>query len=244
MADVVVVTGASKGIGRDVCMQLLAAHPSLVVVAVARSAGLLTALQQKDPLRLVPVAGDIAKESTVSQVIAAAKSRGRIRALVNNAASVSPTGRLFDVAPSEWHSVWMTNFMAPLRLIHGAVGDLERVVNVTSSTSQAPVPGFGPYGVTKSAINYLTAAMSIEYPEITAIAFYPGVVDTSMNCDALAAARAYTTRDMSAVVQKLEAPIPTDVPAAIIANLAMRADRALSGKYFGYSDPEMDPYSA
>ncbi|KAJ1798036.1 hypothetical protein LPJ59_002764 [Coemansia sp. RSA 2399] len=249
MPSVVIVTGASKGIGRQVCVHLLATYPELIVVATARSGTQLADLQaQTDARRLIPVAGDIGHETTQQQVVQQAKAAGHVCALVNNAARVAPTGRLLDIAPSEWAKVWTTNFLAAQALIHGISDHLlardgARIVNVTSSTSQGPVRGFAAYGSTKVALNYLTQAIALEYPQITAVAFYPGVVDTEMNKDALNAACAYDSESMRVVVDKLQAPISVHLPAAIIANLAMCADPKLSGKYFVYSDAEMAPYS-
>ncbi|KAJ2390279.1 hypothetical protein GGI23_005653 [Coemansia sp. RSA 2559] len=249
MPDVVIVTGASKGIGRHVCVYLLATYPELIVVATARSGTLLADLQaQTDARRLIPVAGDIGHETTQQQVVQRAKAAGHVCALVNNAARITPTGRLLDIAPSEWAKVWTTNFLAAQALIHGISDHLlerdgARIINVSSSTSQGPVRGVAAYGSTKVALNYLTQAIALEYPQITAIAFYPGVVATDMNEDALKSARSYGSEAMAVVVDKLLAPIAVQLPATIIANLAMRADPKLSGRYIVYSDPEMAPYS-
>ncbi|ORX64025.1 hypothetical protein DL89DRAFT_297842 [Linderina pennispora] len=113
---------------------------------------------------------------------------------------------------------------------NAAIVNKGNVINVTtSSTSQAPVPAFGPYGVTKVSLNYVSKAISVEYPEITCLAFYPGVVDTNMNQDAIDA--------------KLAHPISADLPGRIIANLALRASHELTGQYYVYSDSAMAPYS-
>ncbi|KAJ2909217.1 hypothetical protein GGI21_002104 [Coemansia aciculifera] len=120
-----------------------------------------------------------------------------------------------------------------------------RIINVTSSASQAPVPGFGGYGMTKAALNYATQALALEYPDVTSIAFYPGVVDTDMHQTAVHTAKTYTANsnsaafDTSVLLAKLSAPIPVELPSAIIANLALHADPSLSGRYCSYSDPEM-----
>ncbi|KAJ2512128.1 hypothetical protein GGI11_004848 [Coemansia sp. RSA 2049] len=258
MADVVIVTGASKGIGRQVCIELLAAYPTITVVATARSEELLAELQtQTDAERLVPVAGDIAQDATRQQVIRIAKTHGRIRALVNNAARMAPTGRVLEIPPEEWQATWTTNFLAAQALIYGTADHLldtlhsgggnGRIINVTSSTSKGAVRGVAVYGSTKVALNYLTQSIALEYPQITAVAFYPGVVRTAMNKDALVSARKYEavvgSDTMAEVIHKLEAPIDVQRPAAIIANLAMRADSALSGKYLVHSDAEIEPYA-
>ncbi|KAJ2157272.1 hypothetical protein GGF46_004618 [Coemansia sp. RSA 552] len=246
--DAVIVTGASKGIGRQVCVELLSLP--VAVVAVARSPDALLSLADHAPGPgvLHCIVGDITHPPTQDSVIAAI-SPYRLRALINNAATVTPTGPLLSHTPDEWRRIWELNFLAPVSLASRCLEHFRGhqrsrvIINVTSSTSQAPVSGFGPYGSTKTALNYVTKALAAEYPDLTSIAFYPGVVDTQMNGSALGAANATNERvDMSAVIEKLQAPIPAKLPSTIIANLALHADHDLSGKYVVYSDSEMEEY--
>ncbi|KAJ2454336.1 hypothetical protein EV183_001582 [Coemansia sp. RSA 2336] len=261
--DIVIVTGASKGIGRRVCLELLK-RPT-IVVATARSLDLLQALQleasQYEPSQLIAIGGDITDASTRQNIIETvstllANPGSRLQALINNAAMVSPTGPLLSHSDTEWLRQWQINIQAPMSLISQCMPFFKRnstravVLNVTSSTSQRPVPGFGPYGTTKVALNYATAALASEYPQVTFVAFYPGVVDTPMNKEALDAAQKFHAHaqregldiDMSECVEMLQRPIPVDVPCAIMANLALYADPALSGKFYTYKDKEMEAY--
>ncbi|KAJ2083742.1 hypothetical protein H4R24_000605 [Coemansia sp. RSA 988] len=267
MSNVVVITGASKGIGRQVCIELLQKR-TLTVIAVARSGDALAMLKTEAEAmslrsgyksQLITVTGDIASSATQDAVISALQSSGgHLRALINNAATLSPTGPVLENNVEQWRATWETNFLAPVTLISRCLAFFRLhtksrvILNITSSTSKGPVPGFGVYGSTKVALNYVTAAMAIEYPDITSIAFYPGVVETPMNNSALAAAyasqkHAQTTGnnaiDMSPVIAKLQNPITPDLPSTIMANLALSADAKLSGKYFMYNDEEMLPYT-
>ncbi|KAI9476983.1 hypothetical protein BX667DRAFT_337491 [Coemansia mojavensis] len=261
--DIVIVTGASKGIGKRVCLELLK-RPT-IVIAAARSLDLLLALQQEasqyESSQLITISGDITDASTRQNIIEAvstllANQGSKLQALINNAALVSPTGPLLSHSDEEWLRQWQTNIQAPMSLIAQCMPFFSRnsravVLNVTSSTSQRPVPGFGPYGSTKIALNYLTAALASEYPQISFIAFYPGVVDTPMNKEALDAAQKFHKHaqsegldiDMSGCVEMLQSPISADAPCAIMANLALYADSSLSGKFYTYKDKEMEPYS-
>ncbi|KAJ2472001.1 hypothetical protein IWW56_006228 [Coemansia sp. RSA 2131] len=264
--DVVIITGASTGIGRQVCIKLLERQP-LYVVAVARSSDALQTLQQEAEAasaqvghhgRLVPIAGDITNPLTRTSIITTASNLGQLRALINNAATVDPTGPLLAPSSAQWHSIWETNFHAPISLISQCLHMLQThkdprvILNITSSTSQQPVPGFGPYGATKASLNYVTRALAVEYPDITSIAFYPGVVDTPMNARAVDVARECQEHaqrtgnhkvDMSHVIEKLKCPDSPDRVCSIMANLALNANPELSGKYITFSDPEMDAYS-
>ncbi|KAJ2882459.1 hypothetical protein H4R27_003425 [Coemansia aciculifera] len=251
---VVVVTGASRGIGRQVCINLLSSSTQLHVVAVGRTRSDLSSLAHTcdNSSRLVIVAGDIADSATQTQISALLQTlKLPVLAVVNNAASVTPTGPLLDTSASEWAHLLSTNLTAALVLCSTCIDALQesrgRIINVSSSASQRPVPGFSAYGMTKAALNYATQALALEYPKVTSIAFYPGVVNTDMNQAARQSAAAYaadprTHLDTSALAAKLSDPIPVDLPSAIIANLALRADPSLSGRYVTYSDDEMHAY--
>ncbi|KAJ2440250.1 hypothetical protein GGF42_007687 [Coemansia sp. RSA 2424] len=245
---VVVVTGASRGIGQQVCISLLNALPQLHIVAVARSH---TALEDNSE-RLHIVQGDISDPATQTAIRAKLHtlSQHPLLALINNAATLAPTGALLDTSAAEWTQMLATNLVAPLALSSICMARLQqsrgRIINVTSSASQAPVPGFSSYGMTKAALNYATRALALEYPEVTSIAFYPGVVNTDMHHTVVHSAKTYAAAnpalDSSALLAKLAVPIPVDLPSTIIANLALRADPSLSGRYVAYSDPEMLAY--
>ncbi|KAJ1949521.1 hypothetical protein EC988_004739 [Linderina pennispora] len=244
---VVIVTGASKGIGRSAAQHLLS--QGVCVVGVARTASALTELQSSSS-QFIGVTGDIIDNSVQDRAVGVARSLGDIVGIVNNAAIVSPTGPILEATTEQWQRILGINLLAPLALTAKCIEDLKRnkgnVINVTSSTSQAPVPAFGPYGVTKVSLNYVSKAISVEYPEITCLAFYPGVVDTDMNQDAIDAVTRYAASgnggDMSGATKKLAHPISADLPGRIIANLALRASHELTGQYYVYSDSAMAPY--
>ncbi|KAJ2258780.1 hypothetical protein GGI13_000458 [Coemansia sp. RSA 455] len=245
---VVVVTGASRGIGRQVCINLLSSS-KVHVVAVGRSLSDLESLAHR---RLVIAAGDVADAATQEQIRTVLQTLNLpVLAVVNNAAIVTPTGALLDTTASEWSQLLATNLTAALVLCSTCISALQesrgRIINVSSSASQGPVPVFSAYGTTKAALNYATQALALEYPKVTSIAFYPGVVATAMNKVALQSVAAYaadprTHLDTSALTAKLSSPIPVDLPSQIIANLALRADPSLSGRYISYSDEEMRAY--
>ncbi|KAJ2779516.1 hypothetical protein GGI15_003844 [Coemansia interrupta] len=254
----VIVSGASQGIGRLVSLYLLEHYPQVSVVAISRSELLLKTLKDESEAfglnRLHVVAGDIAKQETQDTAIALVPENQPLLAVINNAAQCQPNCHILDVTHNQWTRILDTNLLAPMNLLSKCLPMLcasqGRVINITSSTSQGPVPAFGAYGVTKVALNYVSAAMAIEYPDITTIAFYPGVVETAMNGVALAAVQTYAADprtvkagvDVSRVIAKLEAPIPADAPCAMIANLAMNADRALSGKFITVDSSEAEKY--
>ncbi|KAJ2379060.1 hypothetical protein IW150_000407 [Coemansia sp. RSA 2607] len=259
-SGIVIVSGASQGIGRLVSLYLLEHYPEVSVITISRTKPLLLALKKESeafgPDRLHIIAGDIAENKTQDAAISMIPENQPLLAVINNAAQCQPNCHILKVTHDQWTRILSTNLLAPMNLLskcHPMLSASQgRVINITSSTSQGPVPGFGAYGVTKVAMNYVSAAMAIEYPDITTIAFYPGVVETAMNDVALNAAEMYagdpqTVKagiDMTKVIAKLKTPIPPDVPCAMIANLAMNANRCLSGKFITVDSSEAEEYKA
>ncbi|KAJ1721463.1 hypothetical protein LPJ53_004023 [Coemansia erecta] len=254
----VIVSGASQGIGRLVSLYLLEHYPQVSVIAISRSESSLLTLKVESEAfglnRLHVVAANIAEQKTQDTAIALIPENQPLLAVINNAAQCQPNCHILDVTQDQWAHILGTNLLAPMNLLSKCLSMLcasqGRVINITSSTSQGPVPAFGAYGVTKVALNYVSATMAIEYPDVTTIAFYPGVVETAMNNIALDAAQTYAADprtvkagiDMSRVIAKLKEPIPADAPCAMIANLAMNADRALSGKFITVDSSEAEKY--
>src|ERR1700756_848289 len=101
---VVVVTGASSGIGRATA-EMFAREGALVAV-FARSADKLTAMAND---RVLAVAGDVANEADVERLFAEVESRfGDCDVLVNNA-GMTDVARLIDTTPDRWDRMFAVN---------------------------------------------------------------------------------------------------------------------------------------
>jgi 3-oxoacyl-[acyl-carrier protein] reductase len=134
------VTGASRGIGREVARRLCAegAH----VLLIARSG---------DALALDVTALD-AGERIVSE---AEKRFGKLEVLVNNAGT-SRRVALEEATDQEWQEDWELNVMGPLRAMRAAIPPMARrgwgrVVNLSSSAGKRPSPQMPSYSVAKAA---------------------------------------------------------------------------------------------
>ncbi|KAJ1960561.1 hypothetical protein GGI12_003734 [Dipsacomyces acuminosporus] len=251
--NVVIVTGASRGIGKAISLSLI--KQGVSVVGIARSADALNAVAQEasqttgsSSTRFIPVVGDVTDDSVQQSAIDQAAKQGTLVALVNNAAIVEPIQPISSVDFDEWEKQLRINFITPFKLAQKVLPLLRpvkgRIINLSSVASQTIFPGYAIYGGTKSAINYATSTLAAEEPEITAIAIHPGAVETSMLAKTISHLKG-SKADADPVILNsiLYGSITPDIPGVIIANLALRADRSLSGKYVAYDEPRIAEYA-
>ena len=163
---VVLVTGASRGIGRALAAGL-ALNGNHVV-------GLVRRLPQDEAVAegVHFLVGDIRSDEDCARVIAEVEQRyGRIDLLVNNAAlgmnTLRSNGRdLWSVEPSQWQALFDTNLTGAFRITRQALrlmrGRRARVVNVSTSIPTMSLSTMWPYGPSKAALEALTAAWAAE----------------------------------------------------------------------------------
>ncbi len=152
-----VVTGASRGIGRETARQLAAEGGS--VLLVARNADALAEAERECESaggQAASLALDITEADAGERVLAAAEeSFGGLDVLVNNAGTAT-SRKLEDVPDADWQAAWDLNVMAPMRLMRAAVPPMAergwgRVVNVASTAGKRPSASMPEYSVAKSA---------------------------------------------------------------------------------------------
>jgi NAD(P)-dependent dehydrogenase (short-subunit alcohol dehydrogenase family) len=248
---VIIVTGASKGIGASVVEQLLA-DKSNRVLAVARSEEPLRNLIIKyGEDRVATIAGDVADAETAGKIIELAIDRfGQIDSIVANAGVLEPVDRIELAAIDEWKKLFDVNFFSIVSLVSQALPHLRktkgRVVVVSSGASTKAYYGWGAYGASKAAINHFVLQLSSEEADISAVSVAPGVVDTGMQADI----RDKFGQNMTADALKRFTDLKSNnellhpsVPAAVYANLAARGFPAeINGKYLRYNDPLLESY--
>ncbi|KAI8318276.1 NAD(P)-binding protein, partial [Martensiomyces pterosporus] len=250
--NVAIVTGASRGIGKAVSLHLISKGVS--VVGVARSADALSSTSEEinkaaaNGVQFIPVVGDVTDEAVQQSAVDQAAKHGTLVALVNNAGVVDPIGPIASTPISSWVALFQTNFFASFSLIQKALPLLRpvngRIINLSSSASYKFFHEYAVYGAAKAAVNYATLVLGAEEPEITAVAIHPGVVETPMFDRVVGHAKESTTENSEEVLDIIfSAKITTELPGAIIGNLALRADHSLSGKYVEYDQPEIAEYA-
>jgi NAD(P)-dependent dehydrogenase (short-subunit alcohol dehydrogenase family) len=180
---VVVVTGASKGIGLAIAQELAA--EGALVVAGARRVEALDGIEG-----VTPVAVDLADADGPARLVAAAiEQHGRVDVLVNNVGAVQPRlDGFLSITDSDFEAALNLNFFAALRATRAAVADMVArgegtIVNVGSVNAFFhPDGAVIEYGAAKAALLNLSKALSQELgPQgirITTVA--PGPVATDL----------------------------------------------------------------
>lgn len=169
--QVVVITGASSGIG--LCTARLAAARGARVVLVARSGDVLyQASRDIDAAggRSIAVPADVAsREQLEAAAQAAIQAFGRIDTWINNA-GVSIYGRLDAVTEEDSRRLFATNFWGVVNGSLVALPYLEkqggRLINVGSAAAEAPLPLQGMYACSKLAVQSFTDTLRVEVEEI------------------------------------------------------------------------------
>ncbi|MHB2029676.1 MAG: SDR family NAD(P)-dependent oxidoreductase [Acidimicrobiales bacterium] len=186
---VVIVTGASSGIGEAVTRRLAAAGAS--VVLAARRADRMREIVDEITAEggsATSVAADLADADAPRHIVAdALKAFGRVDALVNDAAIVRhmPIDG-WEMSLFDEHLA--VNVRSPFFLIREMLPSLRTskwgsVVNVSSSSGTLTLKGQSVYGMTKAALDYLTRSLAGELAEskvrINCVA--PGPIDTPIH---------------------------------------------------------------
>lgn len=163
---VVLVTGASRGLGAAMALALAAegAH----VVAAARSTDSLSEVAAQGGGRISAVEVDLRDEDSVRALVPEVLARhGRIDGLVNNA-GIAPAGKFATQDPEIWKDALTVNVVAPMLLAQAAgVRMIEqgggRIVNVASTTGLRGKPFLVPYSTSKGAVVRFTEALAAEW---------------------------------------------------------------------------------
>jgi NAD(P)-dependent dehydrogenase (short-subunit alcohol dehydrogenase family) len=161
---IALVTGASRGIGREVCRQLTGL--GVTVLAGARNPGTVEDLRGAEPLRL-----DVTSEADIQEAFRSVSGRfGLLDVLINNAAITYDTWQgaadadlavVREAAETNLYGAWrLTQVMLPLLRRSGH----PRIVNVSSEAASFSAMGAGTpaYTTSKAALNALTVMLAAE----------------------------------------------------------------------------------
>lgn len=188
------VTGASRGIGRAAALALAAegAH----VILIARTVGGLEEVDDEiqkagGKATLVPL--DLTDFDALDRLGATIFERwGKLDILVGNAGILGPLTPITHVSPDEFDKVMAVNVTANYRLIRSLDpllqrSDAGRAVFITSGAAQKCKPFWGPYSLTKAALQAMvkTWAHETEKTELRVNLLSPGPVATQMRAKAM-----------------------------------------------------------
>jgi 2-deoxy-D-gluconate 3-dehydrogenase len=164
--SVAVVTGASRGLGREITLGLVA--EGVRVLAVARSRDDLEQLAESSSGMVAPFVADMRDTEALDQIGPEALRRfERIDILVNNA-GIAPACPFADSTADFWREVFEVNVLAPAQLtravgVHFRERGSGKVINIGSLSGLRGKPGLAAYSASKGALIRMTEALAAEW---------------------------------------------------------------------------------
>jgi NAD(P)-dependent dehydrogenase (short-subunit alcohol dehydrogenase family) len=236
---VIIVTGASRGIGAAAATAL--AKAGATVVLTARDGGLAGEVAQS-----ITTAGgtasasvcDVSDYAAVEALVAETKHRfGRLDALVNNAGILEPIATIVDSDPAAWARNIEINLTGAYHAIRAVLPGMiaaggGTIVNLSSGAAIRPLEGWSAYCSGKAGLHMLTRAVALETAGkgIRVFGFQPGTTDTNMHV----LARASGINPISQIPRGNLTPVSH--PAAAIVYLCTPAADDLNGQEFSLRD--------
>jgi NAD(P)-dependent dehydrogenase (short-subunit alcohol dehydrogenase family) len=231
MKKVAVVTGASRGIGYEICRKM--AERGHHTIAVARSEKRLEKLAQSEKELIHAVPTDLTDEKAVSQLVTEIKSQfGKVDILINNAGAL--INKSFkDLSLDDWRSQIESNLISAVNITRQLLPLFNKgahIVNISSMggfQGSAKFPGLAAYSVAKGALSILTECLVVELAdkEIKANALCLGAVQTDM---------------LEAAFPGIKAPVSSEQMGTYIADFALNGSTFYNGKILPVTlqDPE------
>ncbi len=240
---VVLITGASTGLGRAIAVETAGRGAATVVINYASSeaeARETKALVEAAGARGVLVQGDVAKDEDCVRIVAAAEPFGRIDALFNNAGVTKFANNhaaLDAVSAEDFMRIYAVNVVGSYQMVRAARALLEAgpaAGAVVNTASVAGVLGIGssvPYAASKGALITMTISLARALaPKIRVNAICPGYIDTPWFGRGMTTAQLDRMRQEVADTMPLKAASTAEDIAGAAVFLAAPASRHITGE--------------
>jgi len=184
---VALITGAGRGIGREIALRLARDGADIIVHYAQSKAGAEQTVADVIALdrRAVAYQADIAKRAEVKAMFASIdRDPGRLDIVVNNS-GVSAGGALADLKDEDVEAIFGINMLGPLYIASEAasrLADNGRIINFSSSVAKFPLAGAGLYSAAKKAVESFTESWAKELGArgITVNTVVPGATSPGM----------------------------------------------------------------
>jgi len=192
-ARVIAVTGASRGIGAEIALEL--ARRGFTVGCLTRSGRGPEALEAAPDLaaRLVTIRCDVTDEASARAALGSlAEARGGLHGLVNNA-GVHRSAPSHELATAEYESIMATNATAVFVMCREAFPHIAKsggiIVNIGSFFDKLGVKRNLAYCASKAAVGAITRCLAVEWAArgIRVVNVAPGYIETDLNREAMRA---------------------------------------------------------
>ena len=236
---VVVITGASRGIGAAAAIAF--AHKGALVALLARSGAQIEDVAGKIGADAMAVQCDVADWASVQTAMAAVVNRfGRVDVLINNAGVIDPISFLADTDPTAWARAIATNLSGVFHGLRAALPIMRSqrsgtVITVSSGAATSPYEGWGAYCASKAGALMLTRSAHLEEASngIRVLGLSPGTVATEMQIKIKASG-------LNAVSQLDPAVhVPPDWPARALVWMCGTAADPWLGRDVSLRDPDV-----
>jgi 3-oxoacyl-[acyl-carrier protein] reductase len=183
---VAIVTGASKGIGAAIALQLAETGAAVAVNYASDNAGADRVVGNilRVGGKTVAIQADVSKSADVTRLFdETVAALGRPSILVNNA-GVYSFASLEDVTEAEFHRQFDTNVLSTILTTRSAAATFDAhggsIINISSISSINPVPNSVVYSASKAAVDTITTALAKELAsrKIRVNAIAPGMTET------------------------------------------------------------------
>lgn len=181
----IVITGATRGLGRALVAEFTAAGHT--VAGCGRDPAGVAQMQQRYPAPHVFTAVDVADDSAVRTWAGQVLARlGPPDLLINNAAIMTPLAPLWEVPAKEFDTLVAVNISGVANVIRHfvpamVVRKMGIIVNLSSGWGRSTAPEVAPYCASKYAVEGLSKSLAQELPSgMASIPLNPGIIDTDM----------------------------------------------------------------
>lgn len=185
-----VLTGASRGIGKAVALELACTGVNLVLGA--RSGAELRAVRDECRqlgVRAECINGDISSSNVAQELVHVANELGDFFGFIHAAGVLAPGPSVWELNKTRFREVMDASVTGAHQLIRHAVPLLlwrgeGLAVFFGSGAAERAQPGIGAYCAAKAAEEHLARQLAAEAPPVTSIIWRPGIVETEMQQEA------------------------------------------------------------
>lgn len=184
---VVVITGASRGIGAAAAVEM--AKSGAKVALLARNKDAIDQIAAGIGDAAIAVACDVADADQVTAAFDQVVSHfGQIDVVINNAGIIDPIARLGDADADAWGNLIDVNLKGAFYGVQAALRHMPTggtIITVSSGAASNPIAGWSAYCASKAGAAMLTRCLDLEYRDagIRAFGLSPGTVATQMQKD-------------------------------------------------------------
>jgi NAD(P)-dependent dehydrogenase (short-subunit alcohol dehydrogenase family) len=239
--SVAIVTGGSRGIGREVCLLLAKAGHTVIVNYVSNAAAaheVVAAINETNGKALA-VKADASKQADILRLFKAADDVGPLALLINNAGVVDLPSRVDGMDEARLQRMMTINIIGPILCAreavkrmstkHGGMGGV--IVNVSSAAALIGGPGeYVDYAASKGAIDTFTLGLAREVATegIRVAAVRPGLIETEIHAsggqpdrvarmrEVIPVKRAGTAREVAEAIAFLASPQASYITGSIL----------------------------